>query len=766
MAERDNKKQGNRPPNQMMLRRTLVLMIVCGISAFIVLGIRLFVLQIIQHEKYESAAIEQQVRETTLTSSRGTIYDTNGKILAMSATAETIYLSPAEIAMYDEDPQLIAKGLSEILNVDYNKILEMTSDTKSWYKTVARKVEEDTADLVRQFKNEYNLKGVRIENDTKRYYPYGNLASHVIGFVGYENTGLLGIELSLDGVLTGTNGRIVRAKNARGTDMLFTKFEDYYDSEDGNSIVLTVDSTIQYYVEKHLQQAVEDYGVQDGAAAICMNVNSGEILAMASIGNFDLNNYQLVSEDAQAEIDKAETDEERKSLLAKAQNLQWRNKAVEDSYEPGSTFKIITLAMALEEGAANVNDGYYCGGSITVQGDSKPRKCWKTQGHGSQTLTQSVQHSCNVAFIQIGQKIGAETFYEYVDAFGFREDTGIELVGEGASLWWGDSVFFDPDNKSQLAAASFGQTFTITPMQLITAVSACANGGYLMQPYIVKEIHDDEGNIISKTEPKVRRQVISEETSEKVCSILEQVVCDTKEGTGKNAYVAGYRIAGKTGTSTDTVQEAQSGSKEYIVSFIGFAPADDPEIAILVLLDNPDNSCGVYVSGGNMGAPTVGAMMADILPYMGVEAVYTEDELALMDKSAPSVVGMSIEQAKAKAAELGFGWRIIGDGENVTMQLPAANSIIASGSELIFYCDAEPSEELEEMPDLAGLTYEVARQRLAYYGLYIKTDGYKLANSNTIVVSTQSVEAGTQVEHGMVITVELVDKDTSVYGRY
>jgi len=766
MAERDNKKQGNRPPNQMMLRRTLVLMIVCGISAFIVLGVRLFILQIIQHEKYESAAIEQQVRETTLTSSRGAIYDTNGKILAMSATAETIYISPAEIAMYDEDPQLIAKGLSEILNVDYNKVLEMTSDTKSWYKTVARKVEEDTADLVRQFKNEYNLKGVRIENDTKRYYPYGDLASHVIGFVGYENTGLLGIELSLDGVLTGTNGRIVRAKNARGTDMLFTKFEDYYDSEDGNSIVLTVDSTIQYYVEKHLQQAVEDYGVQDGAAAICMNVNTGEILAMASIGNFDLNNYQLVSEDAQAEIDKAETDEERKSLLAKAQNLQWRNKAVEDSYEPGSTFKIITLAMALEEGAANVNDGYYCGGSITVQGDSKPRKCWKTQGHGSQTLTQSVQHSCNVAFIQIGQKIGAETFYEYVDAFGFREDTGIELVGEGASLWWGDSVFFDPDNKSQLAAASFGQTFTITPMQLITAVSACANGGYLMQPYIVKEIHDDDGNIISKTEPKVRRQVISEETSEKVCSILEQVVCDTKEGTGKNAYVAGYRIAGKTGTSTDTVQEAQSGNKEYIVSFIGFAPADDPEIAILVLLDKPDNSCGVYVSGGNMGAPTVGAMMADILPYMGVEAVYTEDELALMDKSAPSVVGMSIEQAKAKAAELGFGWRIIGEGENVTMQLPAANSIIAAGSELIFYCDAEPSEELEEMPDLAGLTYEVARQRLAYYGLYIKTDGYKLANSNTIVVSTQSVEAGTQVEHGTIISVELVDKDTSVYGRY
>ena len=291
----------------MMLRRTLVLMIVCGISAFIVLGIRLFILQIIQHERYESAAIEQQVRETTLTSSRGTIYDTNGKILAMSATVETIYISPAEIAMYDEDPKLIAKGLSEILNVEYDKVLEMTSDTKSWYKTVARKVEEETADLVRQFKNEYNLKGIRIENDTKRYYPYGSLASHVIGFVGYENTGLLGVELSLDGVLTGTNGRIVRAKNARGTDMLFTKFEDYYDSEDGNSIVLTVDSTIQYYVEKHLQQAVEDYGVKGGAAAICMNVNTAEILAMASIGDFDLNNYQLVSEDAQAQIDAAQT---------------------------------------------------------------------------------------------------------------------------------------------------------------------------------------------------------------------------------------------------------------------------------------------------------------------------------------------------------------------------------------------------------------------------------------------------------------------------
>ena len=750
-----------------MLRRTLVLLGVCGIAAFLVLGARLFKLQIVDHERYESAAISQQVRETTVDSGRGTIYDRNMMILAKSATADTIYISPAEIVMYNEDPVLIARELSAILDVDYGKIMEMTQDTKSWYKTVARKVEQDVSDKVREFKNEYNLKGVKIETDSKRYYPYGSLASHVIGFVGYENSGLAGLELQLDSVLTGSAGRIVRAKNAYGTDMLYTKYEDYYDAEDGYSVVTTIDTTIQYYLEKHLTQAVADYGVQNGAAAIAMDVNTGEILGMVSLDNFDCNNYQEVSDRVKEKMAETADETVRETIFNQAQKAQWRNKAVEDSYEPGSTFKPLTVAMALEEGVVDAkSSSFYCGGFIQVAGDQGEdgRHCWKHEGHGSQTLTQSLQHSCNVAMIQIAQKVGASKFYDYVDAFGLRETTGIELSGEASSIWWSDAVFEDPYNQTQLAAASFGQTFNITPLQLVRAMSAVVNGGYLMQPYLVKAVIDSEGNTVSKTEPTVLRQVISEETSKTMCSILEQVVCDKVEGTGKNAYVAGYRIGGKTGTSTDTVLEV-GGQKKYIVSFIGVAPMDDPQICILVLLDNPDEACGTAVSGGAMGAPTVGNMMADILPYLGVDAEYTEAELANLDRSVPDLTGLTLEEAKEQLAAMGLSFRTYGAGTTVTMQLPAANSVVAAQSQIVLYADATPPDEMTEVPDLTGLTYDIARQRLGYEALFINTSSHSVTDSQSVVVSRQSVEPGTKVPYGTVIEVGLVDTDYNASAR-
>ena len=768
MAEMNRDRSGSRPPNQRMLRRTLFLLAVCGIAAFLVLIGKLFDIQILHHKQYESAAIDQQVRETTLDSGRGTIYDRNMNILAMSATADTIYISPAEIVMYDEDPVLIAQNLSRILDVDYGRIMEMTQDSKSWYKTVARRVEQDLSDQVREFKNEYNLKGVKIETDSKRYYPYGALACHVVGFVGYENTGLAGLELSMNSVLTGSAGRVVRAKNAYGTDMLYTKYEDFYDAEDGCSVVTTIDRTIQYYMEKHLKQAAEDYGVRNGAAAIAMNVKTGEILGMVSLENFDLNNFQDVSDRAKAEM-AATTDEVvRSTILQQAQQAQWRNKAVEEMYEPGSTFKPITVAMALEEGVVTEESSFYCGGFIQVPGDvgEAGRHCWKTQGHGMQTLTECLQHSCNVAMIQIAQKVGAEKYYEYVDAFGFNDTTGIELAGEAGSLWWDSELFCNPYNQTQLAAASFGQTFNITPLQLVRAISAVVNGGYLMQPYLVKEIVNAQGETISKTEPTVIRQVISSETSEAMCRMLEQVVCDKVEGTGKNAYVAGYRVGGKTGTSTDTVQEAATGQKEYIVSFIGVAPMDDPQICILVLLDNPDEACGVYVSGGNMGAPTVGNMMADILPYLGVEPNYTEQELEHMDRSVPNLVGLPISVAQQRLEEQGLTWRVIGDGSTVTLQMPAANSVVAAKSQIVLFADAAPSQDLEEVPDLTGLTYDIARQRLGYLALFISTDSHNVSDSQTVVVAHQSIEAGEKVEHGTVVRVTLTDTDTSANGRY
>ena len=760
----------------MMLRRTLFLMIVCGIVAFIVLAIQLFRLQILDHDKYESLAIDQQVRETNVSANRGTIYDRNGKILAASADVSNIFISPAEIKKNNEDPVLIAQGLSEILGVDYGKILEMTQDTGSWYKTVARKVEDDLTEQVRQFKSENNLIGVKIESDTKRYYPYGSLASHVIGFVGTDNYGLSGIESYYDDVLTGTDGRVIRATNAAGTQLLYTNYEDYYDAQDGSDVVLTIDATIQYYLEKHLQQAVEDYDIRKGAAAIAMDPKTGEILGLVSLDNFDLNNYQAVSEEVQEEIDAAETDEEKSALLSAAQQKQWRNKAISDTYEPGSVFKIITLSMALEEGVTDINDSFYCGGSIQVTGDDEPRNCWKRQGHGAQTLTQAVQHSCNVAFINLGVRVGARSFYKYAEAFGFLnlpEDTsaipsartGIDIAGESGSIWWSQDLFYQSNNLSQLAAASFGQTFTVTPIQMITAVSACINGGYLMKPYLVKEVQGDDGEVLSTNQPTVVRQVISEDTSATVRSILERVVGDPVDGTGKNAYVAGYSIGGKTGTSEKVSQDAAGGAKEYIVSFLGFAPTDDPKIAILVLLDTPSNDTGIYISGGQMAAPVVGNMMADILPYLGVEPDYSETEKENMDKTMPDVKGMSLTEAQIAVTNAGLTCRVIGDGDTVTDQLPVAYSIIADGSQVILYAGAEPSAEQEAVPNLIGYSYTDAALILSWYGLFVRTDS-SVTNPDLQMVSTQSIAEGEMVDHGTIVNVTLVSGDTSMQGRY
>ncbi len=776
MTEGENGRRTGGGPNRMMLRRTLFLLSVCGIAAFIVLAAKLYDIQIVHHDEYEAAAIAQQVRETTVSAARGTLYDRNGRILAISAGVDTIYISPAEIERGHEDAEAIAKGLSEILGVDYETILKRAQNTKSWYEVVARKVEPEVSEKVREFKAEGGYSGVKIEADTKRYYPNGSLASHVIGFVGLENKGLGGIEARYDSLLSGKNGYVMRSTTAAGTDMLYSSYEDYVDAEDGQSLSLTIDSTIQYYIEKHLAQAVADYDIQNGAAAICMEVDTGAILSMASLGNFDLNDYQTISAEAEAEIRAAaQSDEEYNELYSLAQQLQWRNKAISDTYEPGSTFKIITLAMALEEGVVSENSSFYCGGSMNVLGRGSPLKCWKYGGHGSQSLTQAVQHSCNVAFVNIGQLVGEEKFYEYAEGFGFIDrtqdtsqqltaKTGIDLGGESGSIWWSEDVFCNPENLSQLAAASFGQTFNITPIQLITAVSACVNGGRLMKPYLVQSVEDSEGNIVSQTEPELVRQVISEETSATVRKILEQVVGDQKEGTGHNAYVAGYRIGGKTGTSTKTTEEI-AGNKEYIVSFIGFAPADDPEIAILVLLDDPSSESGIYISGGQMAAPVVGKMMADILPYLGYEPEYTDAELENIDRPVPEVAGMSLAEAQRALTESGFKSRIIGEGDTVTDQLPRSGVVIASGSEVLLYAGQSPAPTQETMPDVRGLSYAEAVERLGDIGVYLSS-GNSSTDAANLIVSGQSIAPGTAVEHGTVVDVTLYLNDTSMLGIY
>lgn len=600
--------------SRQMLRRGAVLAAVFGVGVFALLLARLYQLQIVDHERYESMAIRQQLRSTPGALERGIIYDRNGNVLAVSATVDNVYLSPAEIAANGEDRALIARELAEILGLDEKEIYEKSGRQGSWYVTLARQVEREQADAIRRFKSENDIRGVRLESDSKRYYPNGRLACHLLGFVGVDNTGLEGIEAKYDAELSGTRGSTRRATNAYGGELLLRRYEEYDPGEGGGDLMLTIDATIQYYVEKHLREAAREYDVQHGAGAIAMDPNTGAILAMASLSDYDPNHFLAVDEKAAEAISLAASPEEAEALRAAAQALQWRNKALSDTYEPGSTFKIITLSMALEEGKTGLGDSFYCGGNVSVLGRSNPIRCWKTQGHGSQTLTQAVQHSCNVAFVNIGQRVGAERFYDYCEAFGFLNQsvdpdasltarTGIDLAGESGSIWWSRNTFCSKKNLSQLAAASFGQTFTITPLQLVTAVSACVNGGRLMRPYVVRSITEKNGSVLLHREPEVVRQVISEETSRTVRSILEQVVGDPKEGTGRNAAVAGYRIGGKTGTSEKVSLEAQTGRKEYFVSFIGFAPADDPKIVLLVFLDTPSDASGIYISGGQMAAP-------------------------------------------------------------------------------------------------------------------------------------------------------------------
>ncbi|MDR2665321.1 MAG: PASTA domain-containing protein [Oscillospiraceae bacterium] len=744
--------------NRTILARTFVLLTVCGIVAFVALSFRLYKIQISGHAYYEELATQQQTRKATITASRGTVYDANGKILAMSASVDTVFISPREMEMYGEDPELIASGLAQLLDVDKASVLEKALDANSWYKTIKTKVEQETAQQLREFKTENNLRSIHLEPDSKRYYPYGSLACQVIGFVGDDNYGLEGLEAQFDSFLTGTNGSIVRLKTERGADLLFNDFENYYDASDGNDITLTIDSNIQHYVEKHLAQAVADYDIRSGGACIAIDPKTGRVLALANEGKYDLNNYLQVSEEDARELELITDGDEYKEKLREALFRQWRNKALSDTYEPGSVFKIITLAMALEEGVVSEDDTFYCAGDIPasrIPGRTKALNCWKATGHGTQTLAQALQNSCNVALVEMGMKIGAEKFYEYIEAFGFFEKTRFDLPGEGDSIWWTDNVFTNPDNKSQLAAASFGQTFNITPMQLITAVSAAVNGGYLVRPHVVGQITSPDGDVIMSSDGEVVRQVISADTSRAVREILESVV---SVGTGKNASVKGYRVGGKTGTSTKTTAEVE-GTKEYIVSFCGVAPADDPQIVVLLLLDNPNPQQDIYVSGGAMAAPVVGAILSDVLPYMGIRPQYTQEEIAQLNIQVKNVVGMTSQQARETLEASGLSVRTVGGGGEVTGQLPAPGSVVSPGTQAIMYAGADVPGGTGAAPRLGGKTYLAAKKELEGAGLFIRSSGAPTSITG-VTVTTQSVHAGESVGYGTVVDVVLIDRST------
>lgn len=754
--------------NRIILRRISVLMVIFGFVVFIPLICKLVQLQIVEHETLSQMAVDNQTRKSSITAARGTIYDRNMNVLAVSADVENVCIDPNELALSGQDTDAIAQNLSELLDVDKSKILELMEDTSYRYQIVKRKVEQDEATLVRNYISENEVTGVYLEPDTKRYYPAGILAAQVMGFVGSDNTGLDGIEAAYDDVLTGHSGKIVSAKGNYGTEMLY-HYETYYDAENGNDVVLTIDQTVQQMLEKHMQEAITQYDVQNGAFGVVMDVDTGEILAMATLGSYDPNNYaEIYDLDTQMELEQqyeeameAEGEEQEELLsayntaVANARLAQWRNRVISDGYEPGSTFKSITLAAALEEGAVSLSDSFYCSGSTTIKGRTKALHCWKSAGHGQQSTAEALQNSCNVAFANIGIKLGGEKLYEYVQKFGLMEKTGIELGGEASGIFFDEATLANPDSYASLTSAAFGQTFKVTPLQLVRAIAAVVNGGYLLEPHVVKEVLDEDGNVVEETTRTVIRQVISEETSSIMCELLESVV---SQGTAKNAQIAGYRIGGKTGTSEkiDVFDEEGNPVEDKIVSFVGIAPMDDPRYIVLVALDTPSTETGYYISGGQMGAPTVRDVLADILPYLGIEPDYTEEEAALADVSVPDLTGMTAQEAKEALAEKNLTFRSQGDEEVVTDQVPAAGATIPGGSEMILYFGEEQPDTEVIVPDVVGKDAETANQILTDQGLYMKIIG-ATGSESTIVAASQTPEAGESVAPGTVVEVEFSD---------
>ncbi len=743
-----NRKNENvRRANRIIQTRSFVLMILMGVVMFVLLFFRLFDLQITRHEELQGKAVNQQTRRTVVTANRGTIYDAGGNILAISSSAETIILSPLEIdnAVNDtEDPvswtkESLAAGLAEILGKDASAIRKRMDNVKSQYEVIQLRADEDTAAKVRSYVDENKIAGVHLVADTKRYYPYGSLAAQVIGFVGDENTGLYGLEAYYEKELEGQSGLVISSKDQAENDMLYT-YEQYFAAKNGSDLTLTLDTTIQYYLEKGIESMVDKFSAANGASGIVMDAKTGGILAMASYPNYDLNDFLTVSDQTlQERIERGE------STVADMQLLQWRNKALNDTYEPGSTFKILTLSAALEEGVVDKTTTVNCGGSVSISGYTI--HCSNKNGHGLQTLVQSVGNSCNPAFINYGLRIGSEKFYEYMRSFGLMNTTGIDLGGEAVGVFAADSSFTQLD----LACYAFGQNFTVTPLALIAAQAACVNGGYLHTPYLVERIADSDGNVTYRHDDTPVRQVISEQTSATVRECLEYVVAS---GTGKNGQVAGYRIGGKTGTA----DKGQTG--DVVVSFLCFAPADDPQVIMLITMDTPSRATGTYVSGGNMVAPTASTVMAEILPYLGVEPSYSAEELLGMDTTVPNVIGMSVEEAKAKLKDRALSYKIVGDGETITDQTPAGGAIIPGKSSVILYVGEEKSTDKCVVPHLIGKTPSEANTTATAAGLLIRFSGTTGSESSSVRVLSQSIDEGTEVEAGTVITVQL--GDTSV----
>jgi len=738
-------------PGKNMKLRMMLVVVFLTVLCMGLLVYRLSVLQITGGQVYQQRAIAQQLRSVTINANRGTIYDRNGKELARSATVWNVVLVPAYIT--DQQVPAIADGLSEILGVDRQTIVDRCGDHKRYYELIKTKVEEATAQKVLALADKLDTKGITLEEDTKRYYPYGDLAAQVLGFTGSDSKGAYGIEAYYDSVLAGTPGRKVSAQNAMGTDLAF-RYQELYEPKDGNSLVLTLDETMQHYLEKHLETAVVEHNVKNGAAGIIMDCTTGEVLAMATAPDFDPNSpLELGDPVKQQELDQLEKGSTAyNDFLRQAQFDQWRNKVISDPYEPGSVFKIVTASTALEDGVAKLDDTFTCSGSVEVSGTRFG--CWRAAGHGTENFVQAIENSCNPAFIAIGARIGGKAFYDSFENFGLSEPTGIDLPGEADNSGLVQSLSnLTKEGGVELASSSFGQTFKVSVLQLCTAVCAAVNGGTLYQPYIVKQVLDPDGNVVSTTQPVAKRQVISSETSATMRYLTEMVV---KEGSGRNARIPGYRIGGKTGTSEKIDLRIQTGRNEYILSFVGIAPADNPKIVCLIMLDEP-TVANAY--GSTIAAPIVGSVLSEVLPYLGIDPEYTSEELANMDVKVSNYVGQGPHEAQSALTQLTLKARIVGSGGTVLSQMPPAGTTIPKGGTVVLYTDEESKQQTVAVPDVKGQTGSVANRTIVNAGLNIKIEGASAKLPGAVAVR-QSPAAGTSVPPGTVITVDFLDVTT------
>lgn len=749
-SKNNSKKRAEKGPAQRLRQRTAILILLILVLGFGAAVLRLTYLTTVQSSELQESAVDLQLADTTVSAKRGTIYDANGNVLAESASVWQVVMSPVNFKN-DKQRQAAAKGLSEIFDLEYNDVLDDTKQ-QSHYVVVKRRIESDerekVLELIDTLKKDYSCSGViQLLDDYKRYYPKNSLASSVIGFTGSDDQGLEGIEYEYDSYLSGTPGRIITAQNARGTDMPF-RYEQNVESEDGNNVYLTIDETIQSICEKYMQKGVEDNNVLNKGVCIAMDVNTGAILAMVTTDGYDLNNpYELSAKDKK----KIKSTPKKKQAEAESAALSnmWRNKAVADTYMPGSVFKMCVASAALEENLVNEKTSFTCTGSILVEGETI--HCSNIAGHGTQNFVEAISNSCNPAFIQIGQMLGAGKFRQYYQGFGFSDKTGIDLPGEAEDSFWKEGKMGGVD----LAVASFGQNFSITPIQMITACAAVSNGGYVVQPHVVSKITDSKGNVIKTVDKKIKRQVISDDTSKKMNEYLEY---NTERQGATAGYISGYKVAGKTGTTEKrgVTKVESSFSEDYISSFCGYAPADDPQIAMLVFFDTPD---GDAYYGSQVSSPVFINIMSEVLPYLDVKTSYTDEELGYVDASAGDYTGVSVDEAKTAVEADGFTATVKGNGSTVISQIPTVSSGLQKGGSIVLYTDSDSQSETVSVPSLIGLSPDEVNNVASAYGLNVSFSG---ATTSSGTSSSQNIEAGTSVSPGTVITVSFADSSSTL----